>query len=70
MGASGGETRLPAAFRAGARVGMVHGGGRLIIDVYALTFEPDALTRRLSGIARIVHTDESVFVLKARLLPP
>lgn len=70
MGASASESRLPAVFTVGAGVGMVRGGGRLTIDRGAVTLEPGTLTSRLSGVGRIAHTDDAVFVLKARLVPP
>jgi hypothetical protein len=64
------EKRFPTTFTVGAGIGAVKGGGKLTVEPGALTFEPGWATRRLSGLARLVHTECSVIILKARLVPP
>ena len=65
-----GDLQLPAAFRVGASIRRVHGGGRLTVDRGALLFEAGRLTRDLVGVTQILHTDDSVVVMRGRLVPP
>jgi hypothetical protein len=47
-----------------------HGGGRLIIDPAQIVLAIGPVTRRLSGVDRIVHTARSVQMLTTRFLAP
>jgi hypothetical protein len=61
---------LPYRMKAGAAVGSANGGGTLIIDQGALVLEPGPLTRRQSGVERVVHDRHEVTMIKSCLLPP
>jgi hypothetical protein len=59
------------AFFASTHVGGLYGGaGKLYVRQGAVVLEPDVIMRRLSGVARITHTDEHVVMVKVRLMPP
>lgn len=57
-------------FRVGVRLAPVKGGGKLTVDPGGIVLETDRLTRSLSRVSRIVHTDRRVMLVKARLVPP
>ena len=61
---------LPQFFTVGAAVKSAHGGGRLIVTSGTVALEPGSLTRRHTGIGRVVHDAERIVMFKARLLPP
>ena len=49
---------------------MVNGGGRLTVAPGAITLDVGRVTRSLSGVREIVHTDREVTLVTARLVPP
>jgi hypothetical protein len=66
------KTRGPGlvTFRVGLRLPPVKGGGRLTVERGSIVLETDRVTRALSRVTRIVHTDRHVTLVKARLAPP
>jgi hypothetical protein len=59
-----------ATFSVGVRLARANGGGRLTIEKGEIVLEPDRPLRWLSRVQRIVHTDQRVKLVKARLVPP
>ena len=57
-------------FSVGAVVHKVNGGGHLTIEDGYLVLEPGAVTRRLTGVNRVIHQNATVQVVRSRLLPP
>jgi hypothetical protein len=61
---------FPATFRVGASVKFWSGGGRLTIAPGMIILETGRLLRGATSVARVVHTDPTVTLIHARLLPP
>lgn len=57
-------------FRVGVGLASVKGGGKLIVEQGEIVLKTDRLTRLVSRVARIGHTDRRVMLVKARLVPP
>ncbi|MEA2410962.1 MAG: hypothetical protein QOC77_1523 [Thermoleophilaceae bacterium] len=57
-------------FRVGVRMAPVNGGGRLTVAPGAITLDVGSVTRRLTGVREIVHTDREVTLVTARLVAP
>jgi hypothetical protein len=57
-------------FRVGVRVAPVNGGGWLTVAPGAITLDVGRVTRGLSGVREIVHTDREVTLVTERLVPP
>ena len=58
-------------FVAGAAVGSFYGGGKLVVGHDATVYlSADAVTRRFTGVERVVHGPETLVVFVPRLFPP
>ena len=65
-----GGVTTPVEHVVGARIGLWHGGGRLVITPGRLILRPNRVTRWATSIAELVHTAESVNVVTSVFIPP
>ena len=65
----GGETPTGVHFSVGAVVDQSNGGGHLWVAPEAITLRVGPLTRRMTGVDRIVHRHPAVVVYESRLIP-
>ena len=57
-------------FLVGASLHNIAGGGHLLVGPHHLELRTDRLTKRISGIERIIHQGPEVSAYKARAVPP
>jgi hypothetical protein len=65
----GDEATRRVHFTVGAVVQSCGGGGHLWISPGTITLDFGPLTRRVSGVDRVVHRDPEVVVYESRLIP-
>jgi hypothetical protein len=64
------EASLPVRFHCGASYQWRNADGWLTVDRGALTFEFGGVAQRIGAVPTVRHKDETVTVVRARLLPP
>jgi hypothetical protein len=64
-----GETARRVRFTVGAVVRNCNGGGHLWVSPGTISLDFGRLTRRFTGIDRVVHRDPEVVVYETRLMP-